>query len=1163
MLNQAMLPVRLTLIIAVLAILGVPLAPPVAFADHRGKPDLVVENATVDDDPHPREFAVGERVTIRASVTNVGRGPAGRSRLAYHMGDYSRGHLFDTDSVRSLDPGRDDGEAAKYTFTENDVGTHYFRLVADHDSEVDEQDESNNAAVIGPFTVVRDRRSQSRSESGYELSWSLSDSRIDVGESVYLKVRIHDVTGRFDHGGVSVSFPELTSRTGDSSEHMSSLGDVTAGSTSGGVADIDFHERDDRIYSSRGRRMAARHLLVESHNSSWNSSSDRTLGLWVTPKRSGRFQIQVRAWLCRDGWSDCDRQPTRADTEDQQGWGAKSLTIDVNAPARPDLVVENATVDDDPSPSEFTVGQRVTIRVSVTNAGVGAAGSSRVAYFIGDYSSGRLFDTDGVRSLDQGRDDDESSRYTFTEEDVGTRYFRLVADHDSEVDEENESNNTVRIGPFTVVTEQRDQKRSLGMVSINCSPTEPEAGEIVTCHPDQGTDADIEYTWGAVGGTPEVGHGETFSTSWFNSGRKTLMLEACIGDSCVSHRRAIEVVEPSASSAPRINDIGCSPAEVDEAEYVVCHPDFSAGGPVRYTWRTVGGAPSGGDSQSFRTRWASTGRQSITLKICNRHGDCDIGEQTISVGRSAGSDGSDQRESRRLTVHVEIEHSYVGDLEIWVGAGPEDDPLWVSPLRTRNADNSSDRSDGFRGDFDLGNVRASILADDVSWWLRVTDHANGDSGSITRFAISGDGILREAHDLPLLISDHETSYAYTSNTPWLRTVLVVNVEKDEDPQVFLVTIPARHMVATAQITGEVLVNVAPVAAVALGSAAVSAVTCKMCAGGIAAAAAGAPIAGVGAVPGTVVAAVTCTICVGGVVVFLLSVDEIADFIEEVVAAGIYLKDEGLEDYFLYVDGGDEEAKARVVNALSTQLSGVAVLVSAAVGGKAGARIAGRGHTARFNAPRSIRNQREAVRLYNAAREELKLRYNLNDEALDAMATMCNRGGFTLARLKEAMNRLDEAAGSGQLEPRGWAILKSSLKGVRTDYEGLMSNVFVAERLVRAGRRIALEVTTRDNRRIDIVEYVEGTGWTLDDARVAKEVVQPRTPLTWAKLRGYINDHAKDGTTFHDLIAMGRSHIRLQLVVDARFTTIVDKAGMARALEEYLPRVGYLDNVIIY
>ena len=57
MLNQTMLPVRITLIIAVLAILGVPLAPPVAFADHRGKPDLVVENATVDDDPHPREFS--------------------------------------------------------------------------------------------------------------------------------------------------------------------------------------------------------------------------------------------------------------------------------------------------------------------------------------------------------------------------------------------------------------------------------------------------------------------------------------------------------------------------------------------------------------------------------------------------------------------------------------------------------------------------------------------------------------------------------------------------------------------------------------------------------------------------------------------------------------------------------------------------------------------------------------------------------------------------------------------------------------------------------------------------------------------------------------------------------------------------------------------------
>ena len=1007
--------------------------------------------------------------------------------------------------------------------------------------------------------------------SGYEWSWSFSDTRIALGDSVYLKVRIHDVTGRFDHGGVSVSFPELTSRTSDSSEHSSANGDVTVGSTSGGVADVTFHERDDEVYSSRDRRIAAKHLLVESHNSSWDSSSDRTVGLWITPKRSGSFDIYLRTWLCREGWSNCDRQPTRPDTEDQQGWGVKLLTIDASeaASAQPDLVVENASVDDDPSPSEFIVGERVTIRASVTNSGGGSAGRSRLAYQIGDSSSGRLFDTDRVASLDPGRDDDEAAKYTFTEGDVGSSYFMLVADHDSEVDEENESNNAVLIGPFTVSPELRDHTPSVGIVGISCTPAEVEAGETVRCHPDHTGNADIEYTWRAEGGTPEVGNGEAFSTSWFTSGRKTLILEACIRDDCVTHSQPIDVAEASATSPPRINYLGCSPTEVDEAEYVVCHPDFSAGGPARYIWRAVGGSPSAGDSRSFRTKWASTGLQSISLLVCNRNKECDTDEQNIAVGQLAGfagtdgspSDGSAAPENRRLTAHVEIEHSRVGDLEIWVGAGPADDPLWVSPLRIRNSDNSSDNSEGFGGDFHLGTVRQSLLADNVSWWLRVTDDADNDIGSISRFAISGGGVFREAHDLPLSISDHTTSYAYTSNTPWLRTVLFVNVEKNEDPQVYLVMIPARHLVASAQITSEVLVGVAPVAAVSLGSAAVSMIACKACGGGIAAAAAGAPIAGVGMVPGAVVAGVTCTVCAAGIVVFVLSLDELGGFIEALIEANIYLKNEGLEDYFLYVDGGDEEAKERVVNALSTELSAAVVIVAAAVGGKAGARIFGKGHVERFNVPRSIRKQREAVRHYNAAREELKQKYHFKDEAIDAIAAKCTGRRMNLARFKDAMNRLDEAAENGQLEPNGWDALRSALKG---DTKGLMSNVFLAERLIKSGRRIALEVKTGGERRIDIVEFGKGTGWGFKNAKVAKEIIQPQDKLTWKKLRRYIDEHSGSDTTFGDLGNMGGAHIRRQLVIDARFATIVEKANLIRSLQGYWSRVGdRLEDVIIY
>ena len=135
----------------------------------------------------------------------------------------------------SLNPDESDRESVTYTFTNSDIGTQYFRLVADHGSEVDEQNESNNSVTFGPFQV--------NPVSDYEWSWPLSDTKIELGDSVYLDVRVHDVTGSFDHGGVSVSFPSLTSRTGADNEHTSSEGDVTVGSTSGGVAEVNFYER--------------------------------------------------------------------------------------------------------------------------------------------------------------------------------------------------------------------------------------------------------------------------------------------------------------------------------------------------------------------------------------------------------------------------------------------------------------------------------------------------------------------------------------------------------------------------------------------------------------------------------------------------------------------------------------------------------------------------------------------------------------------------------------------------------------------------------------------------------------------------------------------------------------------------------------------------------
>ena len=391
-----------------------------------------------------------------------------------------------------------------------------------------------------------------QSSSGYNWNWSLSDSRIELGDSVSLEVRVYNITGGFDHGGVSISFPSLTSRTGHSSEHRSTQGDVTRGRASGGVDDIAFYERGDGVFSSSGARESAEHLLVESHNSSWSQSSDRTVRLWITPNQTGRFEIRVRTWFCEDGWNDCVRGPSNPDTNDQQGWGVKRLTIDVSAgtSGEPDLDIEDSpTVDDDPSPSEFTVGDTVTLRVSVRNIGSAPAGITRLAYFIGR-TSGHRFDTDSVGSLDPDEYDRESARYTFTDDDVGTQYFVLEADHDHEVEEPDEINNTAVIGPFEVVSEQPSNVATIvhppSIISVGCSPIAVETGQTVSCRPNLGGGSPSHYLWAALGGHPEGARSTTFSTSWTTPGNRRILLEVCNDGGCVMGEQDILAVEPSA-----------------------------------------------------------------------------------------------------------------------------------------------------------------------------------------------------------------------------------------------------------------------------------------------------------------------------------------------------------------------------------------------------------------------------------------------------------------------------------------------------------------------------------------------------------------------------------------------------------------------------------------
>lgn len=170
----------------------------------------------------------------------------------------------------------------------------------------------------------------------FSMSWGWSDSSVQAGQSFTLDVRIHNLSGPGDHGGVSVSFPNLDQSGASSSSFSSSKGGVIAESYSTGLSQVYFFDVGDMITSSSGSQIPASHLLVETDDSSWPSNADRTLRLRVTPKVPGTFTIKLRGWICASGYSNVSR--TGGPTTDQQGWQAQLININVT-PQTGNLVI--------------------------------------------------------------------------------------------------------------------------------------------------------------------------------------------------------------------------------------------------------------------------------------------------------------------------------------------------------------------------------------------------------------------------------------------------------------------------------------------------------------------------------------------------------------------------------------------------------------------------------------------------------------------------------------------------------------------------------------------------------------------------------------------------------------------------------------------------------
>ena len=223
----------------------------------------------------------------------------------------------------------ENGELKDYAKQRDSGKSHKYALV--YAQQIEDGNSDEYAASYAQ--QIEDGNSDEYAHSHkFKLKWETSATDIEAGESFTLSVRMHDVQEAGEHGGISVSFPSLTQAGGSKERHSSSVADVEAVDYTAGLSNVSFHQAGATIYHRENdRQFASEYLLVESDDASWSQSDDRTLELRITPKRGEEFPIQIRGWLCADGYTVCSRNPAEGAETDQQGWTVAIVSISVDS----------------------------------------------------------------------------------------------------------------------------------------------------------------------------------------------------------------------------------------------------------------------------------------------------------------------------------------------------------------------------------------------------------------------------------------------------------------------------------------------------------------------------------------------------------------------------------------------------------------------------------------------------------------------------------------------------------------------------------------------------------------------------------------------------------------------------------------------------------------
>jgi len=166
---------------------------------------------------------------------------------------------------------------------------------------------------------------------------------VKLDEPFVLQVTLRNNGGDGDHGGLSISFPDLVDV--DSDDSMPPYESA--------VAEIDLHPEttfsvvswvdagDDIYEDGNPTPIPAEHLLVEGDKDGWSYDETHTLKLMITPRQPGSLAIRVRGWIAADGTTygpPTYRAPSSEclDCEqDQQGYWADVLCVEVEMEIQP------------------------------------------------------------------------------------------------------------------------------------------------------------------------------------------------------------------------------------------------------------------------------------------------------------------------------------------------------------------------------------------------------------------------------------------------------------------------------------------------------------------------------------------------------------------------------------------------------------------------------------------------------------------------------------------------------------------------------------------------------------------------------------------------------------------------------------------------------------